>query len=62
MELRRKVGLWSRCSGDEKALVKVELWSADKGEALAKGGFLMRVEFWSRSSGDDRLRLFSRAA
>ena len=38
---------------DEKALVKVELWSAEKGEAQAKGGVLVRVELWSRSSGDN---------
>ena len=47
------MGLWSRGSGDEKALVKVELWSADRSEAQAKGGVLMRAELWARSSGDD---------
>ena len=38
--------LWPRGSGNEKALVKVELWSADKNEAQAKGVILMRVELW----------------
>ena len=36
--------LWAQVSGDEKAVVRVQLWSADKGEAQAKVGILMRVE------------------
>ena len=41
--------LWAQVSGDEKAMVKVQLWSADKGEAQAKVGILMRVELGSGS-------------
>ena len=34
--------------------MKVDLRSADKGEAQAKGGVLMRVELWSGGSGDEK--------
>ena len=43
----------SRDSGDEKALVKVEFWNADKGGAQEKDGFLMKEELCLRSSGND---------
>ena len=49
VELRGNVGLWPRDLGDEKALVKVEICSADRIEAQAKGGVLIWVELWSRS-------------